>query len=248
MSRHCLHPSILGGAGVMLALFIGLGAWQLERAEQKRELKENYMERTKLPPLEPKDLVSERSADQVAWRRVRAQGRYDASTIILLDNQTLTGIPGYFVLTPFRLQVQGQWVLVNRGWIPLQGDRQRVPQIVTEEKEEEITGLARPAYRPALMLGEDEPERLSATVWRVLSVDPKRLAHQVKRSLLPFVIELDAKNCSGTRCEWRIPGTGEERHIAYAVQWFAFAGVVLALWLRTCANRRKRENEKPSDG
>ncbi|MGH8657749.1 MAG: SURF1 family protein [Gammaproteobacteria bacterium] len=237
MSRRCLDPWLMGGVGVVLALFTGLGVWQLERAEQKRELKEIYMKRSKLNPLGPKGLVLGRSAEVVAWRRVRAYGRYDASTTVLLDNQILNGIPGYFVLTPFRMQLQGYWVLVNRGWIPLQGDRRWVPQIVTEEKETEITGLARPLYRPAIMLGEDEPERLSATVWRVLSVDPERLAAKVKHRLLPLVIELDPAGSSGFRREWRIPGTGEERHIAYAVQWFAFAAVVLVLSLRACAHR-----------
>ncbi len=237
MSRRCLDPWLMAGVGVTLALFTGLGAWQLERAEQKRELKEIYVKRSKLNPLGPNDLVLGDNADLVAWRRVRARGRYDTSMTILLDNQVLHGIPGYSVLTPFRLQLQGLCVLVNRGWIPLQGDRQWVPQIVTGEKETEITGLVRPLYRPAIMLGDDEPERLSATVWRMLSVDPERLAHKVKHRLLPFVIELDPAGSSGFRREWRIPGTGEERHIAYAVQWFAFAAVVLVLSLRACAHR-----------
>ncbi|MGH8608161.1 MAG: SURF1 family protein [Gammaproteobacteria bacterium] len=245
MSRRCLDPWLMGGAAVLIAFFSGLGVWQLERAEQKRELKEIYLKRSKLNPLGPKDLVLGGSAALVAWRRVRVHGRYDPSVTVLLDNQILHGIPGYFVLTPFRVQLRGHWVLVNRGWIPLQGDRQRVPQIVTEKKETEITGLARPLYHPAIMLGEDEPERLSATVWRVLSVDPERLAHNVKHRLFPFVIELEPAGSSGFKREWQIPGTGEERHIAYAVQWFAFAAVVLALWLRACANRREEQGDIP---
>jgi len=245
MSRRCRDPWLMGSVGVVLALFSGLGVWQLERAQQKRELKEIYIERSKLNPLGPRDLVLGGSAALVAWRRVRVHGRYDPSVTVLLDNQVLHGIPGYFILTPFRVEPRGPWVLVNRGWIPLQGGRHWVPPIVSEKKETEITGLARPLYRPAIMLGEDDPERLSATVWRVLSVDPERLAHKVAHRLLPFVIELDPAGSSGYRREWQIPGTGEERHIAYAVQWFAFAMVALALWWRACANRREGQGDIP---
>lgn len=224
---------------MLLAFFSGLGVWQLDRAEQKRELKGIYLKRSSLSPLEADDFDRWEDGALVAWRRVRARGHYDPRVTVLLDNQIVHGIPGYFVLTPFRVEPRGPWVLVNRGWIPLQGDRYWVPRIVIEEGATEITGLARPPYRSGIMLGKDEPERLSATVWRVLILDPERLSGDVKHRLLPFVIELDPAVSSGYRREWRIPGTGEERHVAYAVQWFAFAAVVLALCLRSCSIRRK---------
>ena len=102
---------------VLIALLVSLGRWQLRRAEEKRALFDSFAagdgrharpSMLRRPPLR-------------RYQHVEAGGRYDQTRQILIDNMVNGERVGYFVITPFAL-AGGGWVLVNRGWVPLDGE------------------------------------------------------------------------------------------------------------------------------
>ena len=218
----------------LVALLCWLGFWQLDRAAQKRSLGALYAERAALPPVVLNRAQGPRTREEaMAWRRVEATGSYDGAFQILLDNQVVAGIAGYFVFTPFRFEGEDAWVLVNRGWVPAGLDRQVVPEVVLLDSDVDIRirGIAKPAPNTGLILGEPMLEALAPGTYRAPLIDRVWLSDQMGRDLLPYVVRLDPAMADGFLREWRVPGTGEARHLGYAFQWFALAVTLFLIYV-----------------
>ncbi len=99
----------------LLPLLVFLGFWQLSRGEQKRVLLDSYAERQVAAPLTAGQLLN---VDQPAFRRVQLRGHLDGQHSLLLDNRVRDGQVGVELLQPFQDQASGQWLLLNRGWLP----------------------------------------------------------------------------------------------------------------------------------
>ncbi len=64
------------------------------------------------------------------FQRVSVKGRLDPDHQFLLDNRTNEGRPGYEVLTPLYLDAaERDVILVDRGWIPFSGFRDKLPDV-----------------------------------------------------------------------------------------------------------------------
>ena len=112
-------------AGVLLPILIGLGVWQLERAQDKRDLEMTFVARsTALPVTPPADLDD----GNVDFMRVRLVGEFEAGRYFLVDNQIDGGRPGYWAVASFRSNDGRRW-LVNRGWIAAPAGRDRLPHV-----------------------------------------------------------------------------------------------------------------------
>lgn len=98
------------------ALFVRLGAWQLERLVERRA--QNHEQaalasaaRLELPGTAPA------LADSLLWRRVRLTGTWDYDNEIVIRGRAALGSPGVHLVTPLRLEGSPA-VLVLRGWLP----------------------------------------------------------------------------------------------------------------------------------
>jgi surfeit locus 1 family protein len=112
---------------VLCLLFLSLGRWQWGRAEQKRELWAQFERGTG-------EVVSPGTRPLTGlprYTRVRVEGRWEPRRQFLLDNRTHDGRAGYEVLTPLWLD-DGRVVLVNRGWVPFGGYRDRLPDVAAD--------------------------------------------------------------------------------------------------------------------
>jgi surfeit locus 1 family protein len=160
------------------------------------------------------------------YQRVSARGVYDSGHQFLLDNMTHEGQAGMHVLTPLLLP-DGSAVLVNRGWVPFGATRDSLPDIEVSPDPRAVGGRLDQLPRPLIRL---EAEPLSG--WPRLISYPRMedLAAALGRKLRPQLILLDAQAPAGYVREWRVPGTTPDRHLGYAIQWFAFAATALAIW------------------
>lgn len=240
MRRHALRlgryrlriawlPALLALA--LLTLMLWAGFWQLDRAAEKRRVMVEESYRQSRPPL-VLDAALEQRADlaRLRHRRALARGHYLADRQYLLDNRTHEGIAGYHVLTPLRLEgSNGLLVLVNRGWAPVGPDRSRLPDIAVSADlvSEEGRIVAPPGS--GITLG---PAGYSGARWpRVIQrVDLGRMQEQLGAPLLPFVLQLSPASEHGYVRVWRDrAGLTPERHLGYAVQWFAMAAALVGL-------------------
>jgi surfeit locus 1 family protein len=212
-------------AGLVIALFSGLGNWQLQRAAEKRAVIAS-MEDDGQPALERLPATPETLRD-AARREVRIQGRYEGERQFLLDNRILKGRPGFDVLTPLVLE-DGRRVLVDRGWVAAGPRREPVEPVgiavggrVTVEGRLWLpeSGLS---LGDAVTPGEGWP-RL------VTRIDFGALEEALGRDLVPAVIRASGNADWLFRPRDLQPRFGPMRHYGYAFQWFALALTVLAV-------------------
>jgi surfeit locus 1 family protein len=237
-ARRLLVPTL--AALVAIPLFCGLGAWQLERAAEKRALQAEYDRRAEQPPvpLTPETVP----AEAVQFGPVVARGTYDSEYELLWDNRIHDGRPGYHVLTPLRIEGGRTRVLVNRGWVPADPDRERLPATDAPDGTVTVRGTAVVPHM-GLVLGELDPlTRTEPTVWQ--QIDLERYAAQVDWPLQPVVILLDPESPGGYVREWARLDAGVAVHQGYAFQWFTLAvavAVMYGAWLvRTWRRARAR--------
>lgn len=212
----------------LLVLLLNLGFWQLERAEQKRAMLSAHDTRTALAPVALNRL--DVSDPQNRYRRIYTRGVYDNRQQIFLDNQVHQGQPGYHVYTPFLPDGADAAILVNRGWVPWGETRARLPDISLENPAVTLNGRIDQPANPGIRLGD----ALAQTGWPkvVPYIEYSPLSEQLGYPLATTVILLDADQPQGFRREWQLDfaGFGPERHIGYAVQWFALSVTLLVLY------------------
>ena len=83
-----------------MALCIALGMWQLQRAHFKEGVENRFQDRL-AEPYQSLQFADE--LQDIQYRKLRLQGRYDNARSLLLDNQLHRGKAGYQVLTPLQL-------------------------------------------------------------------------------------------------------------------------------------------------
>lgn len=219
---------------LMLALLLSAGFWQLRRAEEKRAIVVEQAYRADKPPVVLEPAVA-KSASLERWRHrlASARGQLRAEQQYLLDNRTYKQVAGYHVLTLLRLQDSDVHLLVNRGWLPVGPDRRQLPNVAVDAYPISMEGMIVAPPASGLLLGESGYDDAG---WpRVVQrVELDRIQKQLGKPLLPFVLRLAPDADAGYARDWKLrTGLTPERHVGYAVQWFALAValVVLSLWV-----------------
>jgi surfeit locus 1 family protein len=188
---------------ILLPLMVGLGFWQLSRGHEKQLLVDSYAERRVAEPISSVQLGD--MADP-AFRRVHLRGQFDAEHSVLLDNL---------------------WLLLNRGWLPWP-DRRTPPVFTTPDQPLNLDAWVYVAPGETFQLHADP----TTAQWpRLLTaLHPAALWAELGRS--GFAYELRTEAGPGTyETTWPIVAMGPEKHLAYAVQWFAMSLALLALYL-----------------
>lgn len=226
--RPALWPSV--ATALLLPLLLGLGFWQLDRADQKRAQGTLYAERSTAPYLRLP--MSRMAEDDLLWYRAEADGRWGGPTI-LLDNQVQDRKAGYLVLTPLALGAEGPWLLVARGWLAA-GDRQQAPAGLPQQPgQPPVRGQLAPYPATGIPLGGAEllRESLGEGLVRVQVLDAAAAAGILGGRVLPVILRQEFDADDGLRREWLPPGTDVHRHLGYAVQWFALAAALLVIYV-----------------
>jgi cytochrome oxidase assembly protein ShyY1 len=214
-------------SGLFLPLLLGLGVWQLQRAEFKQQQQVQWDQQTS--ELAWPQLV-EQGLD--AGRPVLLNGSY-GDTTWLLDNRTRDGMAGYEVLTVF-YPLQGPALVVNRGWVIAPRTREQLPEIPATQERVEISGrladFPQPPVLAAVQPGSGWPRRVQSL--------PPEVAQDVVPELPKLILRLADQNQPGAlRADWAPDRMAVATHYGYATQWFALA--LMLTMLTVVASYRK---------
>jgi surfeit locus 1 family protein len=221
----------------LVALTCSLGNWQLDRAEEKAALYASFeagdSDQGALP-------INQLEADSRPFTPVTAYGRLDSRHQLLLDAMMHGGRTGYQVLTPL-LRDGEPAVLINRGWIEAESDRGSLPRLEVGEMERRVTGLAGHLPEPAMRLGRADP---AASDWPRVTLYPTReqVEEMLGYSVLDTLVYLDADEPDGFLRDWRPQLLSPEKHLGYAMQWFAMALALVVIYV--VVNLRRPEEGK----
>jgi surfeit locus 1 family protein len=212
---------------VLLTLFVGLGRWQWHRGEAKQAVWAEYERNAAAVPLGTREFDS---LDRFA--RLELSGEFEPLHQFLLDNRSHAGQPGYEVLTPFR-STDGRRVLVNRGWVPFGGYRDRLPDVsMTAIANSPVSIRGRIDELPSGGLASGHAAPGSDESWPKVTSFPTHdeLASALGVDLQHRIVLLDPEVPNGYVREWSPPGMPPSRHFSYAIQWWGFAAVLLVLY------------------
>jgi surfeit locus 1 family protein len=213
-------------AVALVALFVFLGFWQLSRAEEKRAFLAAFdagLVSVPGPPPAPGADI-----EALRYRAIRATGSFDPAHQVLLDARTREGRAGYEVLTPL-VRANGPAILVNRGWVPANPDRSRLPDVAVGASERTLTGYLDRLPRAAI--GGRSPQ--SGTGWprRMLYPTTADVAAATDYPVTDWQLLLGAGEPDGFQREWRPAVMTPTQHLGYAVQWFALAGALVVIYV-----------------
>lgn len=221
------------------AVCVRLGFWQLSRMEEKRALNESFARSLEAPPIDATRDLPPLAA--LHGRRVRVRGRFDERHQILLRGREEGGLPGVQVVTPLLPEDGSAAVLVNRGWLPADDAATARPQDFPEPGEHEVVGVVEPleegAQGPALRL----LSRDGVTLWSAARLDRDSLAARLPYALARFgVLQLPGAAVPPLPRRRAPQPLDDGLHLGYAVQWFAFATILLGGSAGVLWSRRRR--------
>jgi len=211
---------------VLCAAFIGLGRWQWQKGNVREAEWERFARGTdQLKVLDAQGLI-----DVPRFQRVSLNGRFDAVHQFLLDNRTHGGRAGYEVLTPLQ-RPDGRVALVDRGWVPFTGLRDRLPGVALA-RSDLVTVTGRTDNLPSAGLASGRAAPPAGGNWPKVTSYPtfQELTVALGRPLEPRILLLDAQQPDGYVREWQPPGMPPLQHWSYAIQWWAFAALAVILW------------------
>lgn len=228
---------------IALAAFVSLGNWQLGRAREKQALSASFMAGS-ASTVDAAGLGFE-TLDR--YQHVRLRGRYDGARQVLLDNMpSATGRPGYRVLTPLERADGRGWVLVDRGWVPLGATRAALPEVAVGSEDREVSGILDVLPVPGLRVGPAASPGEAGWPRVLLFPTEADVESVLDTDVESRILLLDAGLPDGFERRWRPAlGFGPERHLGYALQWFAFALLTVVLFISL--NLRRVGADQESD-
>lgn len=217
-------------AALLLPLLVSLGFWQLERAEEKRELQQLVASRQLAAAVPIEQLWGERD---LHYQRVKLRGEFINDKPVYLDNRIYQQRFGYELISPFKLLDSERLVWVNRGWV--QGDKSRrtLPDV---EAVTDVVALEAEVYIPKgslMRLGNE-----AVTGWPQVrqSIDIASLSGEFSEDVFPFTVRLKANSPGLLQANWMVVNIQPEKHTAYAFQWFAMSFTLIMIGLLANTN------------
>jgi surfeit locus 1 family protein len=216
---------VLAAAG----LCVRLGLWQISRWHEKHARNAALRGALAAEPAPVSQPVP--AVVLVEDRRVEVSGTFDESRQVLLSAREQADLPGVEVVTPLLLAGDSVAVLVNRGWLYAPDQIHARPLDYRERSPRIVRGIARPLGRRGAGLPLFTLERDTLhTLWSARSLDPDTLAGRFPYALASWVlVELPGKGVPEKPLRSAPPLLNEGMHLSYAVQWFLFGTILLAV-------------------
>lgn len=227
----------------LFPLLVVLGFWQLDRADEKQRILDQYNTNQQAPPAIIADLVGDTN---LQYRSAWLIGELNADRRLILDNRVKNGRPGYEILEALSIVGLDQKVLVNRGWVPASLDRNQLPEIAPV--------LGSNQFRGALYqtLGgyrlDDGIGQVVAWPARVGWISAARAEELFGEDFFAYQLRLDQDSQGALNTGWPTVSVQPSKHTGYAVQWFVMALVLiimtviansnLADWLRQRSSKQ----------
>ena len=225
--RPALWPTLISLP--ILVLSLGLGIWQMERREWKRDILDRIAVNQAAAPLTLDELLQ---GDPLRheYGRVKVAGTFLHDKEFYLAARSLGNKVGLQVVTPLKTD-EGQVVLFDRGWIPQEQKdpaRRAAGQLAGRV---ELTGIVRRTQIRPRFAPENVPDR---NVWFHVDVPLMRSMAGGKPDprLDAFFLEADATPNPGG-----VPIGGQTRlnipndHLQYAITWFLIAAALVGVYL-----------------
>ena len=222
---------------LLFPVMVGLGFWQIQRAEEKAVIEARWEQRQAEAPV-PLARVWGDSAAALNQAAVTLSGVFLQDEYFLLDNRIQGGRFGYEVIAIMALDAGEGLALVNRGWIAADPARLALPLVPAVSGRVELTGHVFVAPGAPYLLAEQTlgpgwPKLLQAV--EMEKIVPVVGAVSGQR-VFPYPVRIDAGEPGALAVEWQVVNMSPDKHRAYAAQWFTMALFLLVFFVMRSSN------------
>ncbi len=200
------------GASVLL---FGLGIWQVERLQWKEG------EIAHIKQSKDMDALGTLPADTtgIEYRNVVLTGEFLNDKMFRMVGHPQGEGPGFYIITPLRLEDDGRIILVNRGFAP-EGKENPVEGVQT------VRGVIRPNRLHRMFMPDNIPEK---NVWFYEDLDA--MSKIIGQPVVPLMVEAVGEVQKGV---YPAPSDGvitlRNDHLNYAITWFAIGIIGLIMF------------------
>lgn len=210
-----------------IAILCALGAWQLFRLAEKRQLLASIAERIAADPVSLDEVLARRDkGEDTEFVKVKITGMFDhASELQKLT--TFDGNPGWQIITPFTTDA-GAVALVDRGVVP--DDLRSHAKRSESQQRTELTAIVR---GHAAERGFFDPDNdVESRVWYWWDVPAMLAATSIPpgSKVAPFILQaLPGDDAKAFPRASPPQATLRNNHLQYAITWFSLALVLLVI-------------------
>jgi surfeit locus 1 family protein len=235
---------VLGMAVLGVAITLSLGLWQVGRAAEKMALQNAKQVQADQAVLDGRSLgtalAEAAQRKTLIHRRMTLKGQWLPEHTVFLDNRQMNAKPGFFALTPLRLESTGAVVLVQRGWAQRSfTDRTALPALQTPNGLVQVQGHLAPWPSRLYDFGGTESgpirQNLDLTTYR----------QETGLPVLELTLLQSGSASEGLLREWPMVASGVDKHHGYAFQWFGLSGLIalLYVWFQIVQPLRKKRSD-----
>lgn len=198
-----------------ITVFCSLGTWQLYRLQWKQALINEISSGLKSTPIKYSKLINKN------YQRVILEGTYNFVNQIYLYSLNEKGQPGFDVVTPFKT-IEGEDVLVNRGWIT--NELKNKPEINLIKKNK-IQGLLKKNTKKNIFKPEND---IKNNIW--FSINLTDVNKLTGKKFTDFIIYLEDTKID-TPLPKKISIDVPNNHLKYAITWYSISLSILFYFL-----------------
>jgi cytochrome oxidase assembly protein ShyY1 len=215
------EPQALFKSLIALLLIAGClwaSQWQYQRGVDRHQRNNAIEETLSLPPVNLENIKEDAAAFE--WRTIETAGEFDGENQILLKNRYFEGVYGYEVLTRFQLS-DGRNLWVDRGWVKAGKDARTAP-VITPIPKGEV------AIKARLRLDRSLPQGAFFALPTNGAGMISKLNAQSSLESESFYLDLigGSDPLLRPKVAAQVPELSDGPHLAYALQWIFFAGLI----------------------
>lgn len=220
---------------ILFIILVYLGRWQMHKATYKKNISYIVQQKSQNSPV-VFSTITKPSLAENRFTAVSFKANFLNNFTFLLDNQMHQHKVGFRVLTVAEIVGHDTWVLIDRGWVAAGTSRKQLPVIVPAPNSQELIGMIN-NIPTGIILQKDKFAADSTAPYVIQSLDYDLISQLLQHEIFNFVVQLR----NDTMTNYTIPelsfGISSNKHMAYAIQWYSFAGLVLVYYLITAIKK-----------
>ena len=234
-------------AVIVILISLRSSWWQWTRYLEKTALIATYQENSVSPVTRfPLQGTSPEEFAPYINRKVRVRGKYDFNHQMIVMNRIHASGPGYWLLTPLKIEGRPESIIVSRGFIPYSESSSESWSKYNFTETEEFDAVVQPGIRPLSFLSPANPDVGPGLPWvsKWKYPETEKIAAQLPYPLLTAVyLQRVGGPPTGTfpaeSISIQVPPS---THFGYTIEWCLIALVtgVIAFLLQAFPRTRKQ--------
>lgn len=227
IKRPLLIPTLFTICAFITLIF--LGTWQVQRLQWKTTLIESIKEKDSRPYyLLPKQI---NNIEDIIYDKVWIEGEFvhDKEIHVYSGEKKWGTEAGYHVLTPLKRFDNGEWVLIDRGWVPVSQKERDTRKETLVKGRQRIEGRVFKGEEKHWFFPENDVAK-NLWIWLDLTAMEQFIGHQ----LVPVIIVASKGKNATDPNHLPVPQDATidlfNNHLEYVVTWYGLAVVLLVIY------------------